>query len=269
MSQGFTNQEKLALALTSAGSMRNLAALVGISHQKLGRWLREGEQGGVKSIPSDSLTNQAINQAFKIHQTFAREQSKVYGIPFDARFPVYATRKPLKTGLLGDRVFVEHTQFIHKDTRTKVIKSLANTERFYAATIESNIDLVAYAEALADDEHKTFSDTRKKRYKKDELTRDILNSIVATIGAKERYRPLYTRRQSIAPGTNIKDSLDEINRLLREKMEPASDFGNGLAKTYVLQLLPLGYEKHKPKSKAAPIKKAATRARNVRTKPGK
>ena len=83
-----SKQEKLALIMTSAGSMRNAASLIGITHQKLGRWLREGEQGGVSHIPDDPAIDYAINVAFSIHKDIARDQALSDGVPFNAKAPV-------------------------------------------------------------------------------------------------------------------------------------------------------------------------------------
>ena len=66
-----TQQDKLALALTSAGSMRSLAKQLGITHQKVGRWLREGEPGGIKAIPA--AASQAIGKVFTHHVKLAKE----------------------------------------------------------------------------------------------------------------------------------------------------------------------------------------------------
>ena len=48
-----TSQAKLALAITSAGSQRNLAKLLGVTHQKVGRWLREGEHATLHDLATE------------------------------------------------------------------------------------------------------------------------------------------------------------------------------------------------------------------------
>ena len=264
-----SSQEKLALALTSAGSMRKLAAQMGVSHQKVGRWLREGEplppdadgviptrkDGSRKTyglIPDDDVfVKQGITEVFIAHKRATKKMAKAFGVPYDPELPAMATRKPLRTGQLGDRVFIEHTQFIKKDTRKKIISRLGQTEDYFAITVQSQIDLIAYADKEAEEEYKTYSKARKRRRSKIELRDDILDALASKIGGhkmidnRERFRPIHTRRESIAPGSNIKHATDEIERLLREKMEPASEFGDGFAKAYILQLTPPNYEQFK------------------------
>ena len=291
-----TSQEKLALALTSAGSLRALGRQMGVSHQKLGRWLREGKplppdadgviptrrDGSIKVyglIPdADPIVKLGIDIVFKEHVKAVKKAAYKHDVPFDPIYPAMAIRKPLRTGAPGDRVFIEGTQFIDRDLRKRLITRLGQSGDYFAATIQSEIDMVVYAETEAEREHATFSSVRKKRFTKMELRDSILRSMADTVNKgkvitdENRFRPLYTQRESIARGTDIKKSVDAIERRLREKMEPASDFGAGLATSYVFQLKPETYverPKPTPAAKAKQARKASvTDIRAARAKRG-
>jgi len=148
-----TNQDKLALALTSAGSMRNLGALVGVTHQKIGRWLR-----GDTAIPREAT--KAINLAFKIHSEIARDQAAVEGLPFDARVPVFVTRPdlikkvPVVVGVKpdgspivrirpkafpGQRAIVNKTDYMRPELIAQAVEPLMRSPLFGAVTARSVI----------------------------------------------------------------------------------------------------------------------------------
>jgi len=148
-----TNQDKLALALTSAGSMRNLGALVGVTHQKIGRWLR-----GDTPIPREAT--KAINLAFKIHSEVARDQAAVEGLPFDPQTPVFITRPdlikkvPVVVGMNangtpkirirpkafpGQRAIVSKSDYMSPDLVARAVEPLMRSPLFGAVTARSVI----------------------------------------------------------------------------------------------------------------------------------
>lgn len=109
----FTRQQKLALAMTSAGSQRALARQLGVSHQQVGRWLREGEPlhidsaGNMPTNKDGSLKlygaapdwiDDQLNYVFDIHKQITREQANVDGVPYNATVPVYTERRYLSQG---------------------------------------------------------------------------------------------------------------------------------------------------------------------------
>ena len=288
-----TAQEKLALALTSAGSLRALGRQMGVSHQKLGRWLREGKplppdadgviptrrDGTIKTygaIPDDDpFVKAGIDLVFKAHVREVKKAARKFDLPFDPEYPAMAVRKPLRNGQQGDRVFIEGTQFIDRETRKRVIGRLGQSGDYFAVTIQSEIDMIAYADQAAEEEYKTFSSVRKKRFSKIELRDSILRSMGDTVNKgrtitdENRMRPLYTRREAIAKGVNLKTAVQAVEDMLRQKMEPAADFGAGLAKSYVFQLTPPTYEARPAastrKAKQAP-KASVTDIRTARAK---
>lgn len=267
-----TSQEKLALMMTGASSMRALARDLGITHQKLGRWLREGELGGVKAIPRDPFTVEGIDAGFQHHKRIAKAVAKADGLPFDPNLPVFMMRKPLKTGELGDRVFVQGTAFIHSELREKILVNNARSKAFFGLTVRSEIDLHAYAEANAVLVLEK-SPSKRRRNTVESLTEKIMESFLTkfgkvdvngdalpVMGTAAQFRMMFTEKESIAPGFSAVKAVEAIEANLKRKFEPASEFGAGFAESYVFQLLPASYEQYKRKSKAAKKTSASRKA---------
>jgi len=247
-----TSQEKLALLMTSAGSQRNAAALVGVTHQKLGRWLREGEAGGVKSIPDDAATRAAIDNAFAMHVEVSKEQARRDGVPFLASAPVYMERRYLsrpdpRTGrpVLGDRVFAEHTQFISQKLRRQWTESVVRSERFYKVNVRSTVDLRSYRGFSPET---GIVDKRKRERQRHNAQRDLKHFL--DVESRKRGRivdktepfPLYTRSLPTVPGYKATDIANALESLLNEKHAPAaSGPGTAFASEYLLQLFPADY----------------------------
>jgi DNA-binding transcriptional regulator YdaS (Cro superfamily) len=158
-----SQQEKLALMMTSAGSQRNLASLLGVTHQTLGRWLKSdyvdpagrliverdasGRRAGVKEIPREASA--AINAAFSFHKQVTREQAKIDRVPYDPNFPIFYERpKSRIDGKPSLRFVAKQTQFIHPQLRRDVITSVAATGKVYAFSIRSLLDLYTYLNRL-------------------------------------------------------------------------------------------------------------------------
>jgi hypothetical protein len=270
MASRLTSQDKLALMLTSAGSMRNLAALVGVTHQKVGRWLREGQPGGVQHIPDDSATLAAINQAFAIHKTLAREQAKVDHIPFNESTPVYAERKPLRTGEIGDRVFVTNTRFIEPTLRQQFFYNAHDSRKFYFGSVRSVVNLRTYFKGVAKQEkaaghfkRETVNEAANiiaKRWRGDE--KRFHNRIIDM----ERPFPLYTQKVNLVFEPGSMRAVDAIERQLYSKHEPATgEPGTKAADQFLLQLTPADFVPYE-KTPAAPPKRARKR---VKRKSGK
>ena len=106
----FTRQQKLALALTSAGSQRALARQLDVSHQQVGRWLREGEplhidaSGNMPTNKNGTLKvfggapdwiDSQLDWSFKQHLEIAQEQAFADGVPFNTMVPIYLERRYL------------------------------------------------------------------------------------------------------------------------------------------------------------------------------
>jgi hypothetical protein len=198
-------QDKLALALTSYGSTRALARDLGVSHQKVGRWLREGQRDelghliGAASIPADALG--AIDTVFQIHAELAREQAKIDRLPFNKAAPVFVERKLMRTGEKGERALAEHTQFIRPDLRVATFKQAAQSKKYLQGSVRSQIDLKRYFKQLAADKIRE----RGWRMSPAELARSMLQSFVNK-EAKQKNRiidkaepfPLFTQYEDIS-----------------------------------------------------------------------
>lgn len=244
-----TRQEKLALALTSAGSMRKLAAQLGVTHQKVGRWLREGEEGGVQAIPRDFFVTAAIDEVFREHVRATRTQANRQGVPFNAKAPVYVERKYLtKTGpkgerILGDRVISGNTEFIRQELRDQWIAGAVESKRFQKVNVRSRINLKRYSERIAGEE---IDSGRRRGISKRKLAGILLERFVA----KERYEKhrivdkvepfnLYTESIDMRPGTRAANAIYGVEHLLQERHLPATgERGTHFASEYLLQLLP-------------------------------
>ena len=109
----FSRQQKLALALTSAGSQRALARQLGVSHQQVGRWLREGEPLHIDAhgnIPTNKdgspkvfgeipeWVDEPLNWAFAVHKEITRDQARLDGFPYNETAPIYLERRFLSSG---------------------------------------------------------------------------------------------------------------------------------------------------------------------------
>lgn len=256
-----TPQDKLALALTSAGSMRNLAALVGVSHQKIGRWLREGHPDGVKAIPA--AAHEAINQAFLIHRDLAKQQARVDKLPFDSRAPVFMERKEMRNGQKGDRVFAEHTHFIRTGLRQEVIWNAQQSRQYMQVSIRSTVDMARYARRIAQEEIKgrragTATLAQLTRYVQAGLEKRAAREIRAGVSPQ----PIFTKYANISPAMGDRTAgVMTAESLLRRKHEPATTQaiegearpipGTKLADQLLFQLLPAKRNDTRPKTKPA------------------
>lgn len=262
MARNLSLADKLALIYTSAGSQRNVAALVGISHQKVGRILK-GEYAPGSKVLSDPDIRYAIDVALSIHTDIARSQARRDGIPFDASIPVYYARLPFKvtkkveyidelTGEVkekrvpvidpktgkqkvepGDRIAAQNTHWLSNELRNAWIAATVKTRKFYAASVGSFVNLKKY-NARADARFKG-----KKRTEKQKKWREQLK-------ARERAQkpgdidsaPIFTRyvdvgRDGFSPLTAVNNIQDQ----LRQKHEPATgEPGTFLAQQILLQL---------------------------------
>ena len=91
--------------------MRALARELGVSHQKVGRWLREGEPQSIDAhgniptnkdgtpklygrIPED--IDAQLNWVFNRHREVTKQQAIADGVPYNATVPVYTERRYLE-----------------------------------------------------------------------------------------------------------------------------------------------------------------------------
>lgn len=259
--------------MTSAGSKRALGALVGVSHQRIGRWL-EGEHvnmhsGEITNVPRDPAILAAIDQAFSMHRDVSRQQARHDRLPFDPELPVYMERKPFKDGRPGERVIAEHTNFMSNQLRERAIVSAGKSGAFLNVSVRSTVDLRKYnsrANSFARSEK--FNDRPRTEAQirwRDELKNALDEGI--------EQRPMYTQKEDffrikLARGevAAIKQIPGEIvssriNDKLAQKHEPAiGEHGTKLADQLLFQTIPQIRETGKPQHA-----KKATRGNRPRT----
>lgn len=253
-----SNQDKLALALTSAGSMRNLAKLVGVSHQKIGRWLREGQPDGAKKIPADATA--AINVAFAFHKDVTKQQAKLDRFPYNPQAPVFVERPTLRNGKPGERLVANNTEYIKPELRDQVFEDLQKTKQIVGISVRSQINLKSYLKAKPTDNANALRRKFKYQGEKDNQGRTTLlasfNRREANSPGSGFTAPLYTRTTDFTPQANAVQSLRDINQRLQEKHSPHATV---FADQYLIQTLPGQYE-----NQAKPKRQSAKRTKLIR-----
>lgn len=173
--------DKLALIYTSAGSLRKVAGITGLSHQQVSRILHKAAQGqSVEYYERQPEMSASIDVALDIHRDLARGVARRHKIPYNNALPIYAERLPLKhvgvyvdgelvqTGsldwvkeyiadndlhsqgrvqikkLLGSRVGALHLHWITDRLRNAWIEANRKTGAYYAATVGSVVNLKIY-----------------------------------------------------------------------------------------------------------------------------
>ena len=245
-----SSQDKLALALTSAGSMRNLAKLVGVSHQKIGRWLREGEPTGAKKIPAEATD--AINVAFAFHKDVTKQQAKLDRFPYNPQAPVFAERPTLRNGKPGERLAVNNTEYIKPQLRNKIFEDLQKTKQIQGISVRSQINLRSYLKAKPTDNASEVSRKFKIRTPTDERGRLTL---LGSFKKREKtspgtgfIAPINITAVDFRPQADIELSINNINTLLKKHSPHATVF----ADQFLIQTLPGQYENQsKPKRQSA------------------
>ena len=256
-------QAKLALAITSAGSQRNLAKLLGVTHQKVGRWLREGEPGGIKQIPA--AATDIINQAFRFHKDVTKAQAKADRLPYDPALPVYAFRPTLRNGKPGERILIAGTEYIRPDTRNAVFKSLHDSKQIENISIRSVVSIRSYLGLRENATDQEVIDAFKITGPKDSANRKTLqqgfkdqlerNQKKGFSSGASTQMAIYTRMVTFKPEATISQSLRDIASNLREKHEPHA---TKLSDQYLVQTLPGQYESfNQPKRQTTAQKRAS------------
>lgn len=253
-----SSQDKLALALTSAGSMRNLAKLVGVSHQKIGRWLREGQPDGAKKIPADATA--AINVAFAFHKDVTKQQAKLDRFPYNPQAPVFVERPTLRNGKPGERLVANNTQYIKPELRDQVFEDLQKTKQIQGISVRSQINLKSYLKAKPTDNANALRRKFKYQGEKDNQGRTTL---MASFERREAQSPgsgfvapIYTRMSDFTPRAKPIDSVRDVNSKLQEKHSPHATV---FADQFLIQTLPGQYE-----NQAKPKRQSAKRTKLIR-----
>lgn len=255
-----SSQEKLALIMTAVGSQRKLAEFMGISHQKLGRWLKEGQEGGVKSIPDDPFTREGIDAIFNAYKDVAKKRAKELNVPFNSSVPVYYDRPYLarpdkRTGefIRGDRVIVRNAMHIDRDLRAKVLTHVHDTDKYLAVSVQSVVNLHAYSNRSEQEHQNKRRSDVQKMYRRE--FRAMLKEGITR-------RAIFTKLEDIRGFTDTWRVIENVDRKLRQKHEPATgDAGTKLADSYLFQLKPTRKPASHANTQSSPKPSAAKLAR--------
>ena len=298
MARRLSLQEQVALIYTSQGSQRAVARLLGISHQKVGRILKTGQEGGYTfgaRALTDPTLEAAVSRGFQAHRDIVRTQARRDGIPYIADVPVFYARLPKKvtrevvdpeTGEIvrvpvldprtgaqvivpGDRIAAPHTHWIPDALRAAWVTATQRTQKFVAASVQSMVNLKVYfkrAEARARENaragiKRTEAQKEHRRKMQDRIKR-------AEQKALEVVMPVYTK---MAPFDFAESTVrTRIESQLRQKHEPATGPdkpGTLLASAILLQAVPAPTRPTRKTPPNAPRKqKAGARAPRPKTR---
>lgn len=248
-----TLREKIALIYTSAGSQRNVAALVGVSHQKIGRILKAGYEGGYplnSRVLHDPGLSAAVNVALSIHVDLARDRARRDKIPFSADVPVYYARMPKVDGTPGDRVAALNTHWLPDRVRNAWIAWIQRSRKFYAASVQSIINLKFYNNR-AEKFHQGAPRTPTQKLFRKEFK--------AMQKAGLDYAPVNTPYTPLDIAYTPSEIIADIDEKLRTKHEPAAtDDKCVIGSQILLQIDTVNTENAdstKPRKKASPKKR--------------
>lgn len=277
MARALSLADKLALIYTGAGSQRNVAALTGLSHQKVGRILK-GEYAPDSKVLRDPGLRAAVDVAFRIHTDVARAQARKDGMPFDSALPVFYERLPMKvfkrieevdpntgevtkkkvpvidpeTGLQktepGDRVAAQNVHWLSDDLRNAWIAGKAKTKKFYAASVGSIVDIRIYKKR--GDANQRGPRTERQRENRRQIAEKV-NAGAINVPMFTKYTPLDFPARMIE-----RDITDK----LRTKHEPATGGPGTLLANQVLFQVDTR-RMMEPTSDAKPRKTGAPKAR--------
>ena len=279
MARALSLADKIALIYTSAGSQRNVAALTGLSHQKVGRILK-GEYAPDSTVLRDPGLRAAVDVAFGIHTDVARAQARRDGLPFDPALPVFYSRLPMKVSKMvdrtdprtgevvrvkvpvidprtgrqqvapGDRVAAQNVHWLSDDLRNAWIAGKAKTKKFYAASVGSIVDIRIY---------KKRADANQ-RGPRTERQRENRRQIVERVNAGAINVPMFTKYTPLDfPARMIERDITEK---LRTKHEPATGTpGTLLANQVLFQIDTRNMEPPIREASKSPRKTRAAKAR--------
>ena len=140
--------QKIALIYSGAGSQRATAKALGISHQKVGRYLRTalGVEGGYKSSAplTDFFANQAVDVVFSAHKRAVKKTAIAQDIPYSSDVPIFSARMRHDDGIQGDRVSADHMHWISDDLRNKWITDIHKGGKYANISVGSIVNLTDY-----------------------------------------------------------------------------------------------------------------------------
>ena len=241
MSRKLSLQDQIALIYTSQGSQRAVARMLGISHQKVGRILKTGQEGGYapgSKALLDSVLKETIGKGFSIHKAIVREQARKDRLPFNADIPVFYQRLPRtvtqlvtdpatgemsrapvidpRTGkprtVPGERVSAKHIHWMSDALRQSWLAGAQKTGKFAAASLGSMVNLQVYK--------RRGDKNQQGQGKRNDRQKAARKTIVEKISAGQVISPMFSRPIPFDfPAARV---AREFEKVLRQKHEPAT-----------------------------------------------
>lgn len=267
-------QDRVALIYTSAGSQREVARQLGISHQKVGRILHHWTEGGYRD-DSRTLRDPAllasVDRAFAQHTRKVVEQAKRDRLPYSSALPVFQQRMPRtvkawqekvnkRTGEItriyapvkergpdgklrvkkepGERTEAPNTHWLSDKLRNAWIMAMQRSGKYLNVSVGSVVNLASYnrnANALRAAEAGTAGATN---------TRSAIEGKRQLLGLRKKRPPVerhlvQTPYRTMDPRQYPEQLAAEVQDLLTRKHQPATgDPGTLYATRVLLQTLP-------------------------------
>lgn len=211
-------QDAVALLYTDSGSQRAIARSMGITHQKVGRLLRVGQDGGYKTtsrVLADPGLIGSVNRALVDHSKRVEAVAKLHGLPYDYRYPVMLQRMPFadpwRAGVLGDRVNAKHTHWLSNDLRRAWLSAMYRSGRFYTVSGGSIVDFARYTKS-ADLRFKGRTWARTPAQKQSKLNIALKMSLDIAQGLIQTpYVGFDKNKNGLPASVRIDDLMDRMN----------------------------------------------------------
>lgn len=238
--------DKLALIFTGAGSQRAVAALVGLSHQTIGRILHAQMRGDTATVTRYETRLDVVglvDTAFDQHAAKARQAARAQGIPYVPGLPIHQARMQRQItdpktgeifGIPGDRVHATHMHWLSDRLRSEWIKGVVKSQRYANLTVRSKVKLRDYlrkAKQRADEKLRT-----QGLYPSDKAitSAEILRKALAQ---HEEIKDIYLPRRVFSRGESGALVANAVERDLQQRHAPSTgEEGTTFADSIYLQL---------------------------------
>ncbi len=168
-----------------------------------------------------------VDAFWSFYVDLARDAALADGLPFDRRIPVYYERLTRSDGTPGDRVGALHTHWLTDAQREQWITAMHSTQRFYAVSVESMVNLLIYFKR--GEEMYRRGRSEKMRTSRGNIALKLTKGIL--------HGPMYTEYTPMAGVPNAQMVLDDIAFKLARKHEPATgEPGTQLGTSVLLQV---------------------------------
>lgn len=242
--------DKLGLIYTSAGSQRSVAAIVGISHQTVGRILHAAQQGkSISAYESRDGLSSAVNSAYALHVDVSKSQARVDKLPFRSEIPIYSARMITKDGDKGNRVSAPHTHWLSDRLRNAWISSIQKTSFYHDVVVRSKVNLRVYNKQA-----QLRADKKPLGPTVDQIRAKI--QLRAEQNAGAIIKDIYTARTPMSANFPSDLVLADINQKLQQRHAPAT----GDARTEFANAIYLQIDTRKVKNAANTRKKKRAKA---------